>query len=464
MDVLGKQLSIASFFVISIIGLFGILQGRNWLEVFTIGVSLAVAAIPEGLPLVVAVTLALGVLRLSKQNAIVKKLGSVETLGSVDVICVDKTGTLTTNQMVATRLITASDGLEISLDRLVEPSECNTEPMIKLLEIANLCNNAFIDEDGRINGQPSEVAVMDILIRAGLQDKRNELQRLSEIPFDPEVKWMAVEYSVNHMPSFYLKGALEPILERSIGIYAGHQNILPLTKENRDTLVALEARVSREGLRLLSFGFGASVHKIVFVGFIAIWDPPRTESRQTVESMMRSRIQVVMITGDSEGTAVAIAKEIGIPNQYSISGKQLDRIDSAELDYILQSTSIFYRTTPSHKLAIVKAFQRSGRTVAMTGDGVNDAPALRLADIGIAMGNGTDVAKEAADMILVDDNFGTLLCAIEEGKNIFYNIKNFLVFQLSTSCGALLLVASSSIFGFQNPLNAMQILWISIIF
>jgi Ca2+-transporting ATPase len=370
MDELGKQLSILSFAIIGIIGILGIVQGKGWLEVFTVAVSLAVAAIPEGLPVVVAVTLALGVLRLSKQHAIVKKLGSVESLGSVDVICVDKTGTLTTNKMVAKRIITVADEVDIQLDTLQDTRILYTPVISQLLDIANLCNNSFIDEDGHLNGQPTEVAVLDILIRAGITDKRSSMNRISEIPFNPEEKWMSVEYDIGNGSLHYVKGAVEPLLDRSFGLYAGPNHIIPLTSEIRNKLLAIEARVSSEGLRLLSFAFGSQLDQLLFVGFFAIWDPPRPESKHTVEAMIQNRIQVVMITGDSRGTAVSIAKEIGIPNHYAISGKEIESMSSNELKQVLASTSIFYRTTPTHKLTIVRAFQEAGHTVAMTGDGV----------------------------------------------------------------------------------------------
>ncbi|KAJ3315590.1 High affinity Ca2+/Mn2+ P-type ATPase-like protein [Boothiomyces sp. JEL0838] len=341
MDELGKHLSFASFVLIAIISLLGILQGKQWLEVFQIAVSLAVAAIPEGLPVVVTVTLALGVLRMTKHNAIVKKLPSVESLGSVNVVCIDKTGTITTNKMVATLLVAAADKLEIDIENYSFSPQLNHPVIRRLLSVGSICNNSYYDEEGVLNGQPTEVAIMDFFSKAKLEDERK--------------------------------------------VY-------------------------------------------------------------------------------TDGTAKAIAEQVGIKvKDTSYSGNQLDAMSFEELKSSVLVSSLYYRTTPSHKLKIVEALQAGGNIVAMTGDGVNDAPALSLADIGVSMGNGTDVAKEAADMILVDDNLGTIIYAIDEGKNIFYNIKNFLTFQLCTSLAALILVAMCSLFGLPNPLNAMQILWINII-
>ncbi|KAJ3256936.1 High affinity Ca2+/Mn2+ P-type ATPase-like protein [Boothiomyces macroporosus] len=464
MDELGKHLSFASFVLIAVISLLGILQGKQWLEVFQIAVSLAVAAIPEGLPVVVTVTLALGVLRMTKHSAIVKKLPSVESLGSVNVVCIDKTGTITTNKMVATLLVAAADKLEIDIENYSFSPQLNHPVIRRLLSVGNICNNSYYDEEGVLNGQPTEVAIMDFFSKAKLEDERKYHTRISEIPFNPEVKWMAVESSNQIDTQYYVKGAIEAVLSKCKYYLHGNNVKSPITEDRKREFIEYESQISSSGLRILTFAIGSELDSLTFVGFIGVYDPPRPQTIKTIEKLNDAGIHIIMITGDSYGTAKAIAEQVGIKvKDTSYSGNQLDAMSFEELKGSVLVSSLYYRTTPSHKLKIVEALQAGGNIVAMTGDGVNDAPALSLADIGVSMGNGTDVAKEAADMILVDDNLGTIIYAIDEGKNIFYNIKNFLTFQLCTSLAALILVAMCSLFGLPNPLNAMQILWINII-
>ncbi|KAJ3272284.1 High affinity Ca2+/Mn2+ P-type ATPase-like protein [Terramyces sp. JEL0728] len=435
MDELGKHLSFFSFILIAIISLLGILQGKQWLEVFQIAVSLAVAAIPEGLPVVVAVTLALGVLRMTTHNAIVKKLPSVESLGSVNVVCIDKTGTITENKMVATLLVAAADKIEIDIENYSFSPQLNHPVIKKLLSIGNICNNTYYDEEGLLNGQPTEVAIMEFFTKAKLEDERKYHARISEIPFNPEVKWMAVEASNQIETQYYVKGAIEAVIAKCK--YYLHSNSVksPITDSMKQEFFNYESQISSKGLRILTFAIGTELDSLTMVGFIGVYDPPRPQTNKTIEKLNAAGIHIIMITGDSFGTAKAIANQVGIRVKHtSYSGNQLDAMSLEELKNAVLASSIFYRTTPTHKLRIVEALQAGGNIVAMTGDGVNDAPALSLADIGVSMGNGTDVAKEAADMILVDDNLGTIIYAIDEGKNIFYNIKNFLAFQLYIIC------------------------------
>ena len=260
---------------------------------------------------------------------------------------------------------------------------------------------------------------------------------------------------------WFVKGAVDIILEKSLHFYTNAE-IIPMTKEKKLEILQIEQSISSRGLRVLAFAYGKGPDELVFSGLIGIYDPPRENSIEMVQEIKKAKVQTIMITGDSRGTAIAIADQVGISTRYAVSGQEMESMSEKELQDSVQISCVFYRTTPLQKLDIIKALQAVGKVVAMTGDGVNDAPALRLADIGIAMGTGTDVAKEAADIILVDDNVGTVVHAIEEGKTIFHNIKNFLVFQLATSCAALFLVAFSTLSGLENPLNAMQILWISI--
>ncbi|KAH9269670.1 calcium-transporting P-type ATPase, PMR1-type [Batrachochytrium salamandrivorans] len=468
MDTLGKQLSAASFGFIGIIMLMGVLQGRNWLEMFTVGVSLAVAAIPEGLPIVVTVTLALGVLRMASKHTIVKKLPSVESLGSVNVVCVDKTGTLTMNMMRVTQLFTLAQNVPISVEHKVDSSSMQHPAILQLLRISNLCNNAHRDHNDKLVGQPSEVAMLEFYQRFGRQDARLSEQRISETPFNAERKWMMVESRSTNSGSsqFYIKGALEPILELCSSYYISETVVADLDHSRQWDIKNQERHIAQYGLRVLALAYGDVQDKLIFVGLIAMYDPPRPGISDTIRGLMECSIKVVMLTGDSEGTAKAIAAQIGIPvNSRSVmSGAEIDSTCDADLKERISSISIFYRMSPIHKLTIIRAHQAAGSIVAMTGDGVNDAPALRLADIGISMGKtGTDVAKEAADMILVNDDLSTVISAIEEGKNIFHNIQHFLCFQLSTSASALLLIALSTFMNLENPLNAMQILWINII-
>lgn len=491
MDKLGKDLSVFSFVVIGIICLLGIIQGRGWLDMFQISVSLAVAAIPEGLPIIVTVTLALGVLRMAKRKAIVRRLPSVETLGSVNVICSDKTGTLTQNHMTITK-IWASDfqgsGSASSPFLLVE--KLNDTDLIhgltpnirKVLETGNLCNNArYSRESEKFVGNPSDIAIVESLPHFGLEDIRGTKGRVAELPFSSVRKIMAVSVHTGDInkSETHVKGATEAVLKYCTKYLDESGVARPLTEETKELIHDKSTALASEGLRVLGFARGTNklgLHdngdpglpsELTFCGMVGMKDPPRPNVANSIAMLMKGGVHVIMVTGDSPTTAANIAKQIGIPvasKDAIMTGDQLDRLSEESLSHAIHNVSIFARTTPEHKVTIVKAFQRRGDIVAMTGDGVNDAPALKLADIGIAMGkNGTDVAKEAADMVLTDDDFSTILNAIEEGKGIFFNIQNFITFQLSTSIAALTLIALSTFFGFENPLNAMQILWINIL-
>lgn len=484
MDKLGKDLSVFSFGVIGVICLFGIIQGRSWLEMFQISVSLAVAAIPEGLPIIVTVTLALGVLRMAKRKAIVRRLPSVETLGSVNVICSDKTGTLTENHMTVTK-IWAADSEGTHGSPFLSVSKLNDQNLIshltpnikKVLEVANICNNSrYSSETDKYVGNPSDIALLEVLPHFKLDDVRGTRERSSELPFLSLKKYMAVschQGDLNKLETF-AKGAVEKILCLSTKYLDKNSEVKPLTEEIKTLIMNNTNLLASEGLRVLGFArnnqkFTSPTEpaELIFCGIIGMNDPPRANVSQSINRLLKGGVQVVMITGDSPTTAMNIGKQIGMPIttlDSVMTGDQLEQLSEDALSHAIHNISIFARTTPEHKVAIVKAFQKRGDIVAMTGDGVNDAPALKLADIGIAMGkNGTDVAKEAADMVLTDDDFSTILSAIEEGKGIFSNIRNFITFQLSTSIAALLLVALSTFFSLPNPLNAMQILWINIL-
>ncbi|KAM9647516.1 calcium-transporting ATPase type 2C member 1 isoform X4 [Harpia harpyja] len=444
MDLLGKQLSLYSFGIIGVIMLVGWLQGKHILDMFTIGVSLAVAAIPEGLPIVVTVTLALGVMRMVKKRAIVKKLPIVETLGCCNVICSDKTGTLTKNEMTVTHIFT-SDGQhaevtgvgynrfgEVMLDGEIIHGY-NNPSISKIVEAGCVCNDALI-RNNTLMGKPTEGA----LIALAMKDK-------------PEVCFM--------------KGAYEQVI-RYCTSYNCKGQTLPLVQQQREQYQQEKTSMGSAGLRVLALASGPELGQLTFLGLVGIIDPPRTGVKEAVTTLITSGVAIKMITGDSQETAVAIASRLGLysKNSQAISGEEIDDLDIQQLSQITPKVAVFYRASPRHKLKIIKSLQNNGAVVAMTGDGVNDAVALKAADIGVAMGQtGTDVCKEAADMILVDDDFQTIMSAIEEGKGIYNNIKNFVRFQLSTSIAALTLISLATLMNFPNPLNAMQILWINII-
>uniref|UniRef100_A0A671Q0Q5 P-type Ca(2+) transporter n=1 Tax=Sinocyclocheilus anshuiensis TaxID=1608454 RepID=A0A671Q0Q5_9TELE len=443
MDLLGKQLSLYSFGIIGVIMMVGWLQGKYILDMFTIGVSLAVAAIPEGLPIVVTVTLALGVMRMVKKRAIVKKLPIVETLSCCNVICSDKTGTFTKNEMTVTHLFT-SDGQhvevtgvgynnsgEVLLDGEVVHGFSNTS-ISKIVEAGCVCNDAVI-RSNTLMGRPTEGALIALAMKMGLEGLQQEFVRLEEIPFSSEQKWMAVR---DKPGIFFVKGAYEQII-RFCTTYNSRGDALPLTHQQRELYQQQKSYMGTAGLRVLAFASGSEMGALSFLGLVGIIDPPRAGVKEAVATLICSGVAVKMITGDSKETAVSI-------------GMTFNHV----IPFLSQCKCSFW----------LQSLQNIGAVVAMTGDGVNDAVALKAADIGVAMGQtGTDVCKEAADMILVDDDFQTILSAIEEGKGIYNNIKNFVRFQLSTSIAALTLISLATLMNFPNPLNAMQILWINII-
>ncbi|KZT72352.1 calcium-transporting P [Daedalea quercina L-15889] len=509
MDELAKKLSFISFGVIGVIVIIGVLQQRSWLDMFTIGVSLAVAAIPEGLPIVTTVTLALGVVRMSKRKAIVKKLHSVEGLGSVSVICSDKTGTLTRNEQTVMEIYAVDEVVHSDASGPILPSHLISPAIRKTLSVGGLCNDAVLREDGTYVGHSTDVALQSVLSVFDMPDPRKDFARRSEVPFSSERKYMSVS-GVHSTPSlvmngstvketsremYYMKGSIEAVLERCRFYYVSDESTPALDSNTRSVILTKAQTTATRGLRVIAVAYGyGSVEanssgsstrsstpiqfasekdklksNLVFVGFQAMLDPPRKGVADAIGLLQTAGIQVVMITGDAEETALSIARSLGLrvgtrDNSACMTGQAIDGLSKTQLRERVGNVSVFARTTPKHKMAIVEAFQARGAVVAMTGDGVNDAPALKMADIGVSMGlSGTDVAKEAADVILVDDNFSTILPAVEEGKSIFYNIQNFLSFQLSTAVAALSLITMSTFFGLSNPLNAMQILFINIL-
>ncbi|KAK5861653.1 hypothetical protein PBY51_017112 [Eleginops maclovinus] len=479
MDLLGKQLSLYSFGIIGVIMLVGWLQGKRILDMFTIGVSLAVAAIPEGLPIVVTVTLALGVMRMVKKRAIIKKLPIVETLGCCNVICSDKTGTLTKNEMTVIQLFT-SDGLHAEVtgvgyngagDVLVDGEIIHgfsCPSVSKIVEVGCVCNDSVIRNQNLL-GRPTEGALIALAMKMGLEGLQQDFERVEELPFSSEQKWMAVRCvhrTLQDKPAVYfIKGAYEQVI-RLCSCYNSRGSTLPLNHQQRELYQQQISYMGSAGLRVLAFASGSELGSLTFLGLVGIIDPPRSGVKEAIGKLINSGVAIKMITGDSQETAVSIASRLGLYSKgcRCLSGDEVDRLDLQQLSSVVSRIAVFYRASPRHKLKIVKSLQNIGAVVAMTGDGVNDAVALKAADIGVAMGRtGTDVCKEAADMILVDDDFQTIMSAIEEGKGIYNNIKNFVRFQLSTSIAALTLISLATLMNFPNPLNAMQILWINII-
>ncbi|RHY48697.1 hypothetical protein DYB30_005631 [Aphanomyces astaci] len=492
MDALANQLSAVSLGVIGVIVLVGVIQGQPLFKMLQIGVSLAVAAIPEGLPICVTVTLALGtetcVMRMAKRHAILKKLPAVEALGCTNILCVDKTGTLTTNQMAVVEVFLPGLG---ATPVALAPSSPMSSPSLKatfspIFLSGVLCSNAEI-VDGDIVGQATEGAIVLAASHVGVGDAtslRHQYPRVHEIPFNSDAKFMAVQVSTPlGTTEWHIKGMLEAVLPRCATYQDASFHKHPLLVPDADLIAQTARTMARRGLRILALATGSTSveSNMIFLGLVGISDPPRPGVLQTIHQLDACGVTTVMLTGDALDTASAIAAQVGIlvdpmsddATESALllfggtgvcSGQELDAMTDAQICDKVLTTRVFYRTCPTHKLKIVRAFQAHGSQVAMTGDGVNDAPALKAADIGIAMGTtGTDVSKEASDMILLDDNLTTILHAMAEAKGIYHNITRFLRFQLSTSVAALSLVALSTLFDLPNPLNAMQILWINII-
>ncbi|CAG0894886.1 unnamed protein product [Cyprideis torosa] len=476
MDSLGKQLSLYSFGIIGFILLMGCLQGRELLHMLNIGVSLAVAAIPEGLPIVVTVTLALGVNRMAKREAIVKKLPIVETLGCVDVICSDKTGTLTKNEMTVT-WVALANGETVAVEKLQAnkfdflKATSSASDFQRLVEVGAVCNNAVISSiDGSLQGQPTETALIGLAAQIGMENVSEQYKRISEVPFTSERKTMSVQVlrqkDIDESKVTFLKGALENVLGQCRTFLAYDKERL-LNEEKFNQFLKEGHDLGQRGLRVLGLAYGSHADfGLTFVGMVGMTDPVREGVLDSIRTLLSAGVDMKMLTGDAIETALAVGMELGllVSAANCLSGPAVDNMTDEQLADVIDEVTVFYRASPRHKLRIVKALQAKEHVVGMTGDGVNDGVALKKADVGIAMGRmGTDVSKEAADVILVNDDFSTILAAIEEGKSIFYNIQNFVRFQLSTSIAALALVTLSTLVDIPTPLNAMQTLWINII-
>ena len=483
--VIGRWLGGLSLGLAALAAGIGILRGYPFLEMFLWGVSLAVAAVPESLPAVVTGALAIGVSRMAKRNAIVKRLPAVETLGSTTVICTDKTGTLTKNEMTVRLIWAAGKTYEVSgagftLEgeilrdgRKVSPEDSQA---LKLTLLAGLlCNDARVEE-GQFLGDPTEIALLVAAAKAGLSGEG--FTRVAELPFDSERKRMSVlvkdragKYWV------FTKGSVEVLLEISSACLENGRPV-PLTPSKRAEILKVSEEMASKALRVMGFAYReipgeppplAEIEKdLVFVGLQGMIDPPRPEAKAAIRECFEAGIRVIMITGDHAQTALAIAHELGlVPEKkmtYVIKAQELERLSDEELRKRLDEVAIFARVSPAHKLRIVKLLKEKQEIVAMTGDGVNDAPALKAADIGIAMGiSGTEVAKEAADIILADDNFATIVAAVEEGRTIFDNIKKYLLFLLSFNLSEIFVLVAGFLAGLPLPLTAIHILWINLV-
>ena len=466
----GKSLGIACLGICLLIFVIGLLKKIEPIEMFMTSVGLAVAAIPEGLPAIVTIMLSIGVTKMAKKNSIIRKLPAVETLGSSSVICSDKTGTLTQNKMQVTKIANIN-------------GETNDKEYIKwLMGMATMCTDVEISkENGKmeLTGEPTEKAIVSKALDEG-QNKNelyNVMKRVKDIPFDSSRKMMT---TIHKMPNGYrviTKGAPDVLLKRCNKVY-DNGNVTTLDYSKTKLIENQNNKMADEALRVLAIAYldipnlpskidTETVEKnLIFIGLIGMIDPPREGVKEAVATCKKAGIKTVMITGDHIITAKAIAKDLGIlrGSDLAITGEELDKIPQSILQKNIMNYSVFARVTPEHKVRIVKAYQSTGAVVAMTGDGVNDAPALKNADIGIAMGkNGTDVAKNAADMVLTDDNFVTIVEAVKQGRNIFDNIKKAVHFLIATNIGEIVTIFLGLVLGLKSPLLAIQLLWINLV-
>lgn len=472
---LGGVLSILAVALCAALFGLAVWQKRDVGEMLITAISLAVAAVPEGLPAVVTIVLALSVSRMARVHTIVRRLPSVETLGAVSVVCSDKTGTLTMNRMTVEQVLDAGELLdEGGSGRRRRPGRgkgAMAPGQEELLRAFVLCNDAELNKKGRI-GDPGELALLEYAEKEGPWTKgelERQLPRTAERAFDPERKRMTTVHRTETGTVSYTKGAPDVILERCSRYLSGGGE-RPLTGGSRRRLQDRISWLSGQGLRVLgaarSDGDGRKEEDMVFLGLAAMADPPRPEAAHAVAMFKRAHVRTVMITGDHRDTALAIARRLGIAEDGSqcISGAELDRMDDAALKERAETAAVFSRVSPDHKVRIVRALKENGSIVAMTGDGVNDAPSLKAADVGIAMGQtGTDVAKQAADMVLTDDNFATIEKAIEEGRGVYENIKKAVIFLLSSNFGEIMTMFTAIALSLPSPLKASHILWINLI-
>ena len=494
LDRVGRVLVWAALGIVGLLFGMGLLRGTKLFELTLTSISLAVAAVPEGLPAVVTVALSMGVLRMARRRALVRKLAAVETLGSTSVICTDKTGTLTVGEMTARALFVAGRSYEVTGEGYGPDGDIRFEgkpveerdaaPLRELATILLGCNNAhLVEEEGvwKTIGDPTEGALLVAGAKAG-GDRgviEEELPKQHEIPFDSDRKRSAV---IRQMPDntlrAFVNGAPGPLLELCSHFYAVAEGIRPLTAPDREMIVAQTSGMAKQALRVLGsayrdldrsvadFSADSIEQGLVFVGLTGMYDPPRPEAKNAIAECHAAKIRVVMITGDHPHTAAAIAQELGIVSgdATAITGAELDKMPGDELQRRVSEIAVYARVTAEHKLRIVRALKAGGAVVGMTGDGVNDAPAIKDADIGIAMGKaGTEVTKQAADIIIVDDNFATIVAAVEEGRGIYDNIRKTLQYLLAGNTGELLLMTVCVALGLPSPLLPIHLLWINLV-
>jgi Ca2+-transporting ATPase len=502
MNQLGEVLVTSALILVALVIIIGLVRAGSFeplQQLVEVSLSMAVAVVPEGLPAVITVTLALGTQRMVKRHALIRKLPAVETLGSVNTICSDKTGTLTQNKMVVQEVLTVEEAWTVTGEgyspygEFLDPSEQPIPPQDKpaltyLLESCVLCNDAVLQldqesKDWIILGDPTEGALLALAGKAGMEQEalNNRVPRTAEIPFSSERKRMSViceGVEAQDSPyTLFTKGSPELVLERC-KTYQRGEEIQPLTPQLREQVLASNNAMAGRGLRVLGFAYKPlealpmelderAEKNLVWLGLVGMLDAPRGEVRSAVEKCRQAGIRPVMITGDHQLTASAIAHQLGIahPGDHTLTGQELERLSQKELEQEVEQVSIYARVSPEHKLRIVQALQKRDKFVAMTGDGVNDAPALKQADIGIAMGiTGTDVSKEAADMVLLDDNFATIVAATEEGRVVYNNIRRFIKYILGSNVGEVITIAAAPLLGLPDvPLIPLQILWMNLV-
>jgi Ca2+-transporting ATPase len=480
---LGKKIGYAIFIIIGVVATIELLikQGALY-PTFMRAVSLAVAAVPEGLPIVVTLALAVGVAKMKTKKALARRLSVVESLGSVNVICTDKTGTLTENKMHAVKIFVNGKIIELKNLKKHTSEPAQKVAVERLIECASLCNDAYYGKTSRgmeYIGDPTEVALLDpaAALDVDVEKLRSKHARIDEIPFSSERKMMSTLNAYDGKTIVMVKGAPEVILERSESILINGK-IVPLSRELRSKVEEANNLFASSALRVLALAFKERPgdkseweKNLTFIGLIGMIDPPREGVKKAIEDCRNAGIRVVMLTGDNLETAKAIGKQLGFSTKHACTGKELEKMSEEELLAVIEKAEIFARVSPTHKLRILKAFQKKGKIVAMTGDGVNDAPALKNADVGIAMGiRGTDVARQTSDLILLDDNFVTIRDAIEEGRGIFDNIRKFVNYLLSANFGEVGAVFMFTLVGMLLPIDkhavlftAAQLLWINLL-